>query len=323
MTMIFRMIPSVFVALVLLAVPAWGQATELRLRDGSTLQGSIIAVDIATGVRLDIGEGIEVQLSWDYLDPVEAKPHRRRLVKSDLDADALFAFGQWCQQYDLAADAEATFLKVVELNSNHLPARRALGHVKFERKWMTRPEHEAIVRRRAEIAEQQSRTPPPRVPGTPDRPTPEPEPEPDVDDGRPEPATSEPRDPAEPITIVLNVNQVIGEGRPAGLTAFSEALAEFLEDYDFVIVESDGDFTITGTAELRVTSHPRFFGQTLSCTIEARATLTISPASDQLNSKSRSGAGSGLRNTVAKARFAAVAALVWNLGPKLVGVCQR
>ena len=47
---------------------------------------------------------------------------------------------QWCQDHQLTAQRKTHLLRVIELDPNHVQARRALGYSKFDGQWMTQEE---------------------------------------------------------------------------------------------------------------------------------------------------------------------------------------
>jgi tetratricopeptide (TPR) repeat protein len=73
---------------------------------------------------------------------IEAKPveeiYQEKLAQlaSD-DVKGYYQLGVWCEQNKLPEQAQTQFKNVIELDPDHVNARKKLGHIKYEGKWMS------------------------------------------------------------------------------------------------------------------------------------------------------------------------------------------
>lgn len=142
------------------AVPL--HADTIRLKGGRALHGKIEAQSETT-VRFRTTSGT-IEISRDEIVLIEHGPapwEEYDRVKGDYPdtADGQFRLALWCESHGLSAEARRHYERVIELNPDHLSARRALGYVRADGQW----------RRRASAASKPARA----AAEKPGRPTPE------------------------------------------------------------------------------------------------------------------------------------------------------
>lgn len=127
-------------SLLVAAAACAAQADVVHLRDGRTLEGSVIRGKDHLIVRRKLGS-VHVQLSdvvrveettdrWDELE-------RLRSELADGDAEERYRFGAWCRDHDFKEEAQRAFLSVLRLDLDHPGARAALGYVLHDGVWLT------------------------------------------------------------------------------------------------------------------------------------------------------------------------------------------
>ncbi|MCK6483274.1 MAG: HEAT repeat domain-containing protein [Phycisphaerae bacterium] len=116
-------------------------ADTIRLKGGRTLHGKIEA-QTETTVRLRTTSGT-IELSRDEITLIEHGPapwEEYDRIKGDYPdtADGQFRLALWCETRNLNAEARRHYERVIELNPDHLSARRALGYVRADGQWRRR-----------------------------------------------------------------------------------------------------------------------------------------------------------------------------------------
>ncbi len=124
--------------LVSLLLPAWAWADEVHLRNGSALQGRVteqgdrVMVELDYGTvtvdRKDVGS---IDRGANVLDDLDQK------LKAAQTADQIYEAGVWADRQGFANRARAAFARAIVVDPNHENARKALGYVKYEDRWMT------------------------------------------------------------------------------------------------------------------------------------------------------------------------------------------
>lgn len=126
--------------LLLTAACSLARADIVHLRDGRSLEGSVIREGDHLIVRRKLGSS-HVHLSdvlrieetadrWDQLESL-----REQLA--DGTAEERYRFGAWCRDHDFPKEAQRAFLSVLRLDLDHPGARAALGYVFHEGVWLT------------------------------------------------------------------------------------------------------------------------------------------------------------------------------------------
>lgn len=118
---------------------------EITLLDDRVWEGVIVREDKDTVVLDTVGG--EIEISRTAIKAIDRKPTRRELYQMKVDAmdrndaDQHYLLGLWCRRQNMTREAEYHLNYAVGLDPEHEGARRALGQVKYEGKWM--PEAEA------------------------------------------------------------------------------------------------------------------------------------------------------------------------------------
>ena len=126
-----------------LTLAATAAADEIQLKSGGSVHGRIIE-DAGGKLKIETGSGT---ITVDRADVVSIRPGRtamddfddRRAVL-DEDASSFARLGAWAERRGLRRQAREMFEKTVELDAENETARRALGFVRYDGKWLTREE---------------------------------------------------------------------------------------------------------------------------------------------------------------------------------------
>jgi hypothetical protein len=129
----------VAIALVLsgLALPA--PADIFYLKTGGTVAGLVIATE--DGIyRIRTAAGI-VGIPVDAVESIEPAPtpfaeYDRRVAETADTPEAHTALAAWCEEQGLKAEQHKHLLRALELNTDYLPARQALGQVRVGALWV-------------------------------------------------------------------------------------------------------------------------------------------------------------------------------------------
>jgi hypothetical protein len=153
------------------SVPAF--ADEVILRGGGRLSG-VVVERTSDRVVLDVGPG-QVTLPMSRVEKIVSgrstlAAYRERAAELPrTDAEAWFRLGEWAQASGLETQAREAFERALVIDPAYAPAHQALGHLQHagrwmsedesyrargyifaEGRWLTRAEHEAVLRERAE-----------------------------------------------------------------------------------------------------------------------------------------------------------------------------
>ncbi len=140
-----RLCPAVAAVCLVLVASAEMPAAEVTLIDGRTWEGTIVR-ESAESVVLKTAGG-EVEIYRRSIKSIDRSPTRREQYDARAkaigpkDADQHFLLGLWCRRQGLNREADYHLNYACGLEPDHEGARRALGQVKYEGKWM--PEAEA------------------------------------------------------------------------------------------------------------------------------------------------------------------------------------
>ena len=130
--------------LLLLAVVLPAAADEVVLKNGSKLEGAVkevgnkVIVDVGSGtITVDRSEVVSISRPsgalWEFDQRMEA-------VRPE-DADGYYQVYLWAKtQEGLKSRAERLLRKILEIDPNHEPARKALGYVNYKGAWLTQDE---------------------------------------------------------------------------------------------------------------------------------------------------------------------------------------
>jgi hypothetical protein len=114
-------------------------------KDGGKVEGTIVAsksdddtlfLETSFGaVKLDRDEVLRIESAT----PAQKEYLRRKKV-APATADAQFELALWCLENKLASEYRLLLEKVIELDPNHLQARKRLGYVQQNGKWLSEDE---------------------------------------------------------------------------------------------------------------------------------------------------------------------------------------
>ncbi len=125
-----------------------GAADTVTLKEGRVVEGKIVR-KTEDAVQIEVTKGDLKAVSHYSTDevarveygasPAEAleKEFQSRFEATENTADAWYALGRWCSEQFLARKAEQAYRKALELDSDHEQARRALGYVLYEGRWIS------------------------------------------------------------------------------------------------------------------------------------------------------------------------------------------
>ena len=126
--------------LVVCAVALSAAGDRVRLKDGRVIEGKVRRVEGKVLVELTYGV---VSFPASQVESIEHMPTPAEVVEWRLtqiersDADALFEIAQWAADNDLPRRAEELLREVLELKADHARARKLLGYIKADGKWIS------------------------------------------------------------------------------------------------------------------------------------------------------------------------------------------
>lgn len=130
----------------LISSPA--SADVVHLRDGRTLEGSVIRAGDTLIVRRKLGSShvhlsdvARIEETTDRWDEIE----RLRGQLANGTADERYRFGVWCRDHDFKEEGQRAFLSVLRLDLDHAGARAALGYVLHEGQWLTQADKNRLA----------------------------------------------------------------------------------------------------------------------------------------------------------------------------------
>ena len=118
-------------------------ADELRLKSGATLTGKSQSIDNSAGTHsFRSDHGVQIAVTFDAVaEAIVERPHAtiyREMAPSIADSvTSHWAVAEWCRQHNLARQRVAHLERIVQLNPNHVAARRALGFSQIDGRWAT------------------------------------------------------------------------------------------------------------------------------------------------------------------------------------------
>ncbi|TET35176.1 MAG: hypothetical protein E3J72_11790 [Planctomycetota bacterium] len=137
-------VKCILLLLVICAVGVIARADELHLENGGIVVGKIIK-ETRDKVTIKTPFGDQEFYREEIIKIVRKKTpqdeyeEKKKSLKET--ADAHYRLGKWCSGNKLTAKATLHYKKAIGLDPDHEKARKALGHVKHDGKWMT--EYEA------------------------------------------------------------------------------------------------------------------------------------------------------------------------------------
>ena len=131
-------------AVLLILVPGAALADEVFLKDAGSISGRIVEQTAET-VKVDVGDGV-IGVPASRVDRiVKGKSHldeydERAAKLKPADANGWRSLGQWASQQGLASQSKSAYQKVLAVAPDDPGARKALGFVSLNGKWVTEEE---------------------------------------------------------------------------------------------------------------------------------------------------------------------------------------
>ncbi|HEX4826185.1 MAG TPA: hypothetical protein VFV19_17935 [Candidatus Polarisedimenticolaceae bacterium] len=131
-------------AYLLLLVPGVALADQVFLKDAGSIEGRIVE-QTADTVKVDVGDGVIGVPASRVEKIVKGKSHldeydeRAAKLKAG-DVNGWRSLGQWASQQGLASQSRAAYQKVLAVAPDDPAARKALGFVSLDGKWVTEEE---------------------------------------------------------------------------------------------------------------------------------------------------------------------------------------
>lgn len=130
--------------LLLFFLPTLLFADDVLLKGGAKFSGRIVE-QTDTMVSIDIGDGV-VGVAMSRVDrivkarsPLDDYDQKAAKLGPD-DVKGWKALGRWAAQEGLSAQSRTAYQKVLSLATDDAEARKALGYVQFDGRWMTEEE---------------------------------------------------------------------------------------------------------------------------------------------------------------------------------------
>src|SRR5690606_31241832 len=123
-------------------------ADVVHLKDGRKIEGTIVErTDTKVIVQTKFGP---TELKASDVDRIEEKStpkeeFKQRLDEAEGDAEKLFQVYIWAKGRNLDADAKRALREVVKIDPEHENARKLLGYVRYEDRWVSESEHERLT----------------------------------------------------------------------------------------------------------------------------------------------------------------------------------
>lgn len=134
-------------ALLLGQLVSLAPADVFVLSGGGRITGDLVNRNESPRQRyiIQISDGAQLTLDASQVEKVvRVRPEEAEYERIYADypdtADAQWELAQWCREHKLTAQREIHLRRVIELDPDHVEARRALGYNRIEGKWQTRQE---------------------------------------------------------------------------------------------------------------------------------------------------------------------------------------
>jgi len=138
----------------ILALPAgWAVADRVTLKDGRVITGSVSIEGASVLVKATFGT---IRYDRSEVASIEFGATKEEIFASKLasadqsDPDALLSLAAWAEQQDLPREAKRLYQQIVTLAPNQPVARRKLGFVRIDEKWVTVAEGIQLARSKME-----------------------------------------------------------------------------------------------------------------------------------------------------------------------------
>ena len=123
----------------------WCKQNKLTGEAQAEFQKTIELKSDHEGARKELGY-IKYKNRWIKPDEKSSVDYEEKLAKlKDDDAKGHYDLGLWCLKNKLPDNANTEFEKTVQIDPEHKDARKALNHVKYNDKWVTKEEYDEIT----------------------------------------------------------------------------------------------------------------------------------------------------------------------------------
>ena len=119
-------------------------ADVIHLKDGRKIEGVIVSKDSKTvTIKTRFGQ---VEFDMSEVEKIEEKKTEEQLYEEMVkntnakDAAQMMKLVQWCYDNQLSSKAKKHLKEIISLDSNHAEARKLLGYVRYEGRWVTAKE---------------------------------------------------------------------------------------------------------------------------------------------------------------------------------------
>ena len=138
----FRLFLPLFV-IVCVSVPNTSATTVLLLKNGGSLRGELLNPDEINRKthRVKTAEGIEITLDAKLVERIQPR-ERDALIEYNRDAPLTektvenhVAWARWCTERQLFEQSKVHWQQVLELDPDHVDARRVLGYIQTQDGW--------------------------------------------------------------------------------------------------------------------------------------------------------------------------------------------
>jgi hypothetical protein len=124
--------------LVLAALSAGTYGDRVSLKDGRTFEGAVTRSEDKIHIEMAYGQ---ISFAASEVASIQSKPTAADQLEMQLkitrrDPNALFQVAQWARENDLAKRSDEILQQVVGLDPDHAAARKLLGFVQVDTKWV-------------------------------------------------------------------------------------------------------------------------------------------------------------------------------------------
>lgn len=135
---------------------ATARADRVALKNGGTVRGTVVRTsqeEDGETVTVRTLTGAEVTLARRNIKGISRRPlvveqYERRARRTPKTVEAQWDLAEWCRKQGLSSQRDECLRRIVEIDPEHEPAHRGLGHVKWNGEWTTR---EAIMKERGYV----------------------------------------------------------------------------------------------------------------------------------------------------------------------------
>jgi len=151
-----RLIACLFIAAICLVLPSGiTRADIVHLTNGGKLEGEVTEQGDRITIKTKFGSvsvpGDEVARIEQVTTP-EEEYREKASGPAPGDAEGRYQLALWCAEHGLSEEAETEARAAIAADPDHEGARKLLGYVRFEGRWVDRAERDEALARRARAA---------------------------------------------------------------------------------------------------------------------------------------------------------------------------